>query len=138
MQMCKNGNGGLPENVVKGPWKNKGVKQPDIDMIQVQENLAFADDLTQQLMVGMIHQMGENGVDVSEKAYIRDMALIIELVKSAIHRDMGYKHPLQDFTKFFVDLTVEPDNTPVGEVRLETLESFMNQFKDDDDGPEVS
>jgi hypothetical protein len=107
-------------------------------MIQVQENLAFADDLTQQLMVGMIHQMGENGVDVSEKAYIRDMALIIELVKSAIHRDMGYKHPLQDFTKFFVDLTVEPDNTPVGEVRLETLESFMNQFKDDDDGPEVS
>ena len=67
--------------MVRGPWKNKTVKQPDIDMIQVQDNLAFIDDLTQELMVSMIHQMGENGIDVSEKSFIRDMALIIEMIK---------------------------------------------------------
>tara|TARA_B100001778_G_scaffold207633_1_gene171669 strand:- start:1025 stop:1441 length:417 start_codon:yes stop_codon:yes gene_type:complete len=133
-----NESGELPENVVRGPWKNKAVKQPDIDMIQVQDNLAFIDDLTQQLMVSMIHQMGENGIDVSEKAFIRDMALTIEIVKSTLYRDFGYKHPLQAFTKTFVDVTIEPDNTPIGEVQLETLETFVNQFEDDDDGPKIS
>ena len=103
-------------------------------MIQVQDNLAFIDDLTQQLMVSMIHQMGENGIDVSEKAFIRDMALTIEIVKSTLYRDFGYKHPLQAF----VDVTIEPDNTPIGEVQLETLETFVNQFEDDDDGPKIS
>ena len=83
-------------------------------MIQVQDNLAFIDDLTQELMVSMIHQMGENGIDVSEKSFIRDMALIIEMIKSTLYRDMGYKHPLQAFTQTFVDLVIEPDNTPIG------------------------
>ena len=133
-----NEGGELPENVVRGPWKNKAVKQPDIDMIQVQDNLAFIDDLTQQLMISMIHQMGENGIDVSEKSFIRDMALIIEMIKSTLHRDMGYKHPLQAFTQTFVDLVIEPDNTPIGEVRLETLENFVNQFEDDNNEPEIS
>jgi len=107
-------------------------------MIQVQDNLAFIDDLTQQLMISMIHQMGENGIDVSEKSFIRDMALIIEMIKSTLHRDMGYKHPLQAFTQTFVDLVIEPDNTPIGEVRLETLENFVNQFEDDNNEPEIS
>ena len=133
-----NENEELPENVVRGPWKNKAVKQPDMDMIQVQENLAFADELTQNLMVQMIYTLGENGIDVSDKRFIRDMALIIECVKSTIHRDMGYKHPLQAFTKTFVDVTIEPDNTPVGEVAIEALEKFVNQFEDDDDGPDIS
>ena len=124
--------------MVRGPWKNKTVKQPDIDMIQVQDNLAFIDDLTQEFMVSMIHQMGENGIDVSEKSFIRDMALIIEMIKSTLYRDMGYKHPLQAFTQTFVDLVIEPDNTPIGEVRLETLENFVNQFEDDNNEPEIS
>ena len=133
-----NKSGELPENVVRGPWKNKTVKQPDIDMIQVQDNLAFIDDLTQELMVSMIHQMGENGIDVSEKSFIRDMALIIEMIKSTLYRDMGYKHPLQAFTQTFVDLVIEPDNTPICEVRLETLENFVNKFEDDNNEPEIS
>ena len=124
--------------MVRGPWKNKAVKQPDIDMIQVQDNLAFIADLTQELMVSMIHQMSENGIDVSEKSFIRDMALIIEMIKSTLYRDMGYKHPLQAFTQTFVDLVIEPDNTPIGEVRLETLENFVNQFEDDNNEPEIS
>ena len=109
-----------------------------MDMIQVQENLAFADELTQNLMVQMIYTLGENGIDVSEKAFIRDMALTIEIVKSTLYRDFGYKHPLQAFTKTFVDVTIEPDNTPVGEVAIEALEKFVNQFEDDDDGPKIS
>ena len=69
------------------------VKQPDIDMITVQENIAIAEEMCQTVVVSMIHQLGENGVDIQEKSFIRDMGLVVELVKSAIYRDMGYKHP---------------------------------------------
>ena len=126
----------LPENVVRGPWSK--VKQPNIDALQAQENLAFANDLTQTLMVQMIHTMSENGIDVSEKSFVRDMGMIIELVKSTIYRDMGYEHVLQGLTDTFVDHTIEPDNTPTSEVNVETLDTFVNQFKDENDDPEIS
>ena len=86
----------------------------------------------------MIHQLGENGVDIQEKSFIRDMGLVVELVKSAIYRDMGYKHPLQEFVKAFVDLTVDPDNTPHSEVRLEDIEHLTRGLKEDGDDPKIS
>ena len=89
-------------------------------------------------MVQMIHTMSENGIDVNEKSFIRDMGMIIELVKSTIYRDMGYDHVLQGLTDTFVDLTIEPDNTPTSEVNVETLDTFVNQFKDENDDPEIS
>ena len=55
-------------NVISGPWKVKSKREvvvPDIDVIALQENIMFADDLTESLLVQMIHTMGENGVDVS-------------------------------------------------------------------------
>lgn len=129
---------GLPENVVRGPWGNGKVKQPNIDVVQAQENLAFADDLTQTLMIQMIHSMGENGIDVSENSFIRDMGMIIELVKATIYRDMGYTHALQGLTDNFVDLTIEADNTPISEVDIKSLDTFVKQFKDENDDPEIS
>ena len=135
--MSKDNENDLAENVIRGPWK-KAVKQPDIDMITVQENIAFAEEMCQTVVVSMIHQLGENGVDIQEKSFIRDMGLVVELVKSAIYRDMGYKHPLQEFVKAFVDLTVEPDNTPHSEVRLEDIENLTRGLKEDDDDPKIS
>jgi len=135
--MSKDNENDLAENVIRGPWK-KEVKQPDIDMITVQENIAFAEEMCQTVVVSMIHQLGENGVDIQEKSFIRDMGLVVELVKSAIYRDMGYKHPLQEFVKAFVDLTVEPDNTPHSEVRLEDIEHLTRGLKEDGDDPKIS
>ena len=128
----------LPENVVRGPWASAQVKQPNIDVVQAQENLAFADDLTQTLMIQMIHSMGENGIDVSENLFIQDMGMIIELVKATIYRDMGYVHALQGLTDTFVDLTIEADNTPVSEVDVKSIDTFVKQFKDEHDDPEIS
>jgi|TARA_B110000046_G_C12803930_1_gene318384 hypothetical protein len=129
-----------PNNVVKGPWPVKSgreVKLPDTDVIEMQQNIQFAEELTQSLMVQMIHTMSENGIDVSAKTFIRDMAMVISLVNGSIYRDMGMEHITQKFMEEYVDIHESDDDCYETEVDFETL-SVLSKMVEDDDDPEVS
>ena len=126
--------------MVKGPWPVKSgreVKLPDEDIIAMQQNIQFAEELTQSLMVQMIHTMSENGIDVSAKNFIRDMAMVISLVNGSIYRDMGMAHITQKFMEEYVNIDVEDDGSYETEVNFETIVELANLIEDDDD-PEVS
>ena len=129
-----------PNNVVKGPWPVKSgreVKLPNEDIIAMQQNIQFAEELTQSLMVQMIHTMSENGIDVSAKTFIRDMAMVISLVNGSIYRDMGMAHITQKFMEEYVNIDEEDDGSFETEVNFETIVELANLIEDDDD-PEVS
>ena len=129
-----------PNNVVKGPWPVKSgreVKLPDTDVIEMQQNIQFAEELTQSLMVQMIHTMSENGIEVSAKTFIRDMAMVISLVNGSIYRDMGMEHITQKFMEEYVDIHESDDDCYETEVDFETL-SVLTKMVEDDDDPEVS
>ena len=82
-------------NVIKGPWVNKkDVKIADIDGLQVIENLKFADDLTEGLMIQILTNFRENNIDVSNQRFSPDIAFMIEVLKAIKYRSMGYEHPL--------------------------------------------
>ena len=67
-------------NVIKGPWvNNKEVKISDIDGLEVIENLKFADDLTEGLMIQILTNFRENNIDVSDKRF---------RIESYTHRDV--------------------------------------------------
>ena len=126
--------------MVKGPWPVKSgreVKLPDEDIIAMQQNIQFAEELTQSLMVQMIHTMSENGIDVSAKTFIRDMAMVISLVNGSIYRDMGMAHITQKFMEEYVNIDEEDDGSFETEVNFETIVELANLIEDDDD-PEVS
>ena len=80
-------------------------------------------------MVQMIHTMGENGIDVSEKFFIRDMALTIELVKGAIYRDMKMEHPVHPFVEEFVDLSVLDDDSVLTEIDFDSINEIADLNK---------
>ena len=129
-----------PENVIKGPWLAKSgreVKLPDTDVIAMQQDMQFAEELTQSLMVQMIHTMSENGIDVSAKTFIRDMAMVISLVNGSIYRDMGMAHITQKFMEEYVDIHDNDGGSYETEVDFETITTLTNLIEDDDD-PEVS
>lgn len=129
-----------PNNVVKGPWPVKSgreVKLPNEDIIAMQQNIQFAEELTQSLMVQMIHTMSENGIDVSAKTFIRDMAMVISLVNGSIYRDMGMTHITQKFMEEYVNIDEDDDGSFETEVNFETIVELANLIEDDDD-PEVS
>ena len=125
-------------NVVQGPWPKtkRKVKLPDETAIELQERLGFAEELTQTLIVQMMHGMGENGIDISEKTFIRDIALLIEFTKGCIYRSMGLKHPTQKLFEELVEITIEPDNSVATEVNQDLLMKFLLLFGNDDD-PEI-
>ena len=130
-----------PENVIKGPWPAKSgreVKLPDTDVIAMQQDIQFAEELTQSLMVQMIHTMSENGIDVSAKTFIRDMAMVISLVNGSIYRDMGMAHITQKFMEEYVDIHDDDGGSYETEVDFETIVELANLIEDDDDDPEVS
>jgi len=131
-----------PENVIKGPWLAKSgreVKLPDTDVIAMQQDMQFAEELTQSLMVQMIHTMSENGIDVSAKTFIRDMAMVISLVNGSIYRDMGMAHITQKFMEEYVNIHDDDDDGSYEtEVDFETIVELANLIEDDDDDPEIS
>ena len=130
----------MVENVIQGPWpkSKRKVKVPDEDVLLLHEKLNFAEELCQSVIVQMIHTLGENGIDVSEKSFIRDMALIIEFTKGTIYRGMELPHEAQPILEHLVDLIMAPDNSIESEVNLNLINDYIKMLGEDDDGPEVS
>ena len=64
----QNGNAEENDNVIQGPWPKlkRRVKIPDEEFLRLQENMEFAEELNQKIIVQMIHTLGENGIGVSE------------------------------------------------------------------------
>ena len=137
----QNGNAKENDNVIQGPWpkSKRKVKLPDEEFLQMQENMEFAEELNQKIILQMIHTLGENGVSVSDDSFIRDLGLIIELTKGSIYRSMGIPHPTHEFFEALVDLDIdEDDNSIHSSLDFELLEKFVGNNNEDDDDPEIS
>ena len=140
----KNGNAKENENVIQGPWpkSKRKVKIPDEEVLQLRENMEFAEELNQKIIVHMIQTMGENGIAVADESFIRDLGLIIELTKGSIYRSMGIPHPTHEFFEALVDLHVDDDRSIHSQIDLDMIEKFVEISKyyedDEDDDPEIS
>ena len=104
--------------------------------------MEFAEELNRKIIIQMIQTMGENDIDVTDKSFIRDLGLIIEMTKGSIYRSMGISHPTHAFFETFVNIDVdENDNSMHSYLDFDLLEKFVEvskDFEDDDDPPEVS
>ena len=85
-------------NVIKGPWKNlkrsgRKINVPT-DIEKATEDLYFVDELTETLLVQLIHTSSENGFNIKNEKFIKDIGFISECVKAALLRQMKYKHPV--------------------------------------------
>ena len=143
MSNQKNGNAKENDNVIQGPWpkSKRKVKVPNEEVLQLQENIEFAEELNQKIIVHMIQTMGENGIGVSDESFIRDLGLIIELTKGSIYRSMGIPHPTHEFFEAMVEIEIEEDNSSMSStLDFDLLEKFIeiSKHKDDDYDPEVS
>ena len=81
----------------------------------------------------MIHTIGENKINVSNKDFIRDVGLLIEFVKGTIYRSMGLPHVTQKIFESFVEVTVDPDNNIHSEVNSDLLMKFFEVCKENND-----
>ena len=141
----KNGNAKENDNIIQGPWpkSKRKVKIPDEEFLLMQENMDFAEELNQKIVIQMIHTLGQNGIDVADAAFIRDLGLIIELIKGSIYRGMGIPHPTHAFVEALVDLELDEDKNIRSQIDLNIFDKvveiieYVENLESDDDPPEI-
>tara|TARA_Y100000296_G_C5055134_1_gene196862 strand:+ start:369 stop:683 length:315 start_codon:yes stop_codon:yes gene_type:complete len=104
--------------------------------------MEFAEELNQKIILQMIHTLSENGVNVSDYSFIRDLGLIIELTKGSIYRSMGIPHPTHGFFEAMVEIDIDEDNNNMSSTLdfdlLEELIEISKHNENDDDTDSVS
>jgi hypothetical protein len=112
--------------VIQFPKKGKPQKEIVIDNsgAELLESMMFAEHLTEGLVVNLVHNLAENGINTGEATFIKDLGFIIELVKATIHRDMGINHPIQDFVDLFVS-TKDEEGKLVTRLDIDLIEDIV-------------
>jgi hypothetical protein len=129
----------MTADIIKGPWKkSRKVVVPDTDEVAaLQETMLFCDELTETLMVQMIHAMGENGIDVTKDTFIQSMGFTIESVKATIFREMGLRHPLSMLMDKVTELKASEES--YSELNSEKLELILKLIDESHEPePEIS
>ena len=116
-----NGNEPVENNIIKGPWKSKRVKVPDNSVFELQQDMLFAEELCENVMVQVIYTLGENGIDIGDKDFLQDIAFVIEALKSTLYREMDMPHPLTPIIRSISEVSVE-------EVDDETKATIATKF----------
>ena len=129
------------DNIIEFPTKFKGHKVPiidDLDAVKMREDLDFADNLAEGLMINLIHNVGENGFDIKKDRFIGDISFLNEVVRGALYRQMGFAHPMQSFMDLIVKTETDEDKQIVTKVNLNKIDDLLPQSKDDGNGDDIS
>ena len=118
--------------VLKGPWKRvKTVKKSQTEKIS--NDMAFAEDVAESVMIPMIHGLGENGVDIKSDKFVAEIGFINEVVKAIVYRTMNYPHPMTGL----IDVTMSTKKESVEDVYskfdYEKIEDMLDSLKKDDE-----
>ena len=93
-------------NVVKGPWKRvKVISKSETD--RVTDDMALIDEIAESIIVPVIHNLAENGVDIKDEEFISEVGFLNEVVKSIMHRSLGYSHTMSDLIGSVMKLETE-------------------------------
>ena len=123
-------------NVIKGPWTPKEiVSENELDATKALK-LAFAEALTQQIVVQLIYTMSQNDVDVADNSFVYDIGLIIELTKGCIYRSIGLPHPTHLLTEVLKSLPTDHQGKKYSEDHVAEVLEMLESMEDDDDEPE--
>ena len=133
--------------IIQGPWKKskRKVKLLNDDAIKLQETIGFIDDLTQTLIVQMIHTIKENDIDVEKESFVQNMAFIIEMVRAALLKEMSLDTNMTKIMDVLFEMLFNsnPDSDPEALVKLEVddLKSIITKMRmeeNDDVDPELA
>ena len=95
-----------PSNVVKGPWKRvKVISKSETD--RVTEDMARLYEIAESIMIPTIHNLSENGVDIKDEEFLSEIGFLNEVIKSIMHRSLGYTHPMSDLISTVMKLETE-------------------------------
>lgn len=94
-------------NVIQGPWKPN--KKNSEAKKKVDEDMNFIEELTERIMVQLIHTMNENQIDIKNKYFSQEIGFLNETVKSMLYREFGYPHPVTRMIQTVVSIVTDQE-----------------------------
>ena len=73
----------------------------------------FIEQLSEEIVLHIIHVLQDNAVRMKDEAFLRDLAVIIESIKSLIYRDFGRRHKMQEISDALATIKKLPDGKQV-------------------------
>jgi|TARA_B110000211_G_scaffold18054_1_gene18762 hypothetical protein len=81
----------------------------------------FVEQITESLILDIIHVLQENAVETKTDIFLRDLAIIIESIKSLLKRDFGIEHPMHNITDAIVRIHNLNDGRKVTDINYNNV-----------------
>ena len=102
----------FPAHKARKPKTDLATKQTEEQANVIKENI-FIEQLVEEFTLDFIHVLQENAIVMKNDTFLRDLAVVIESIKSLIKRDFKKKHPMQSITDVIAKISVLPDGKKV-------------------------
>tara|TARA_B100000902_G_C27068849_1_gene792958 strand:- start:69 stop:488 length:420 start_codon:yes stop_codon:yes gene_type:complete len=76
----------------------------------------FIEQLTEQLSLDILSVFQENVVHLKSDLFLRDLAMVIESIKSLLKRDFGKQHPMQSVTDSFINIATTKEGRKLTDI----------------------
>ena len=76
----------------------------------------FIEQLTEQLSLDILAVFQENVVHLKSDLFLKDLALVIESIKSLLKRDFGKPHPMQSITDSFINIATTKEGRKLTDI----------------------
>ena len=124
--------------IIQGPWKELKRKadhtyENAIKLRELKSTINFVDDLTGSLIIQMIHSIKENGIDVEEESFVKNMSFIIEMVRATLLKEMSLNTNMTKIMDILFEIIFNPDSD------IDELKSAIYKIREEDNnGPEMA
>ena len=102
----------FPVHKARKPKTNLASKQSEEESKKIKEDI-FIEQLVEEFTLDFIHVLQENAITMKNETFLRDLAVVIESIKSLIKRDFKQKHPMQTITDALAKISVLPNGKKV-------------------------
>ena len=76
----------------------------------------FIEQLTEQLSLDILSVFQENVVHLKSDLFLKDLALVIESIKSLLKRDFGKQHTMQSITDSFINIATTKEGRKLTDI----------------------
>jgi len=104
-------------------YNNEQAHRPELseeEARQIKED-KFVEQITESLILDIIHVLQENVVDTKTDVFLRDLAIVIESIKGLLKRDFGRKHPMHTISDSLAKIHTLKDGRKVTDINYSNL-----------------
>lgn len=104
----------MTDNVIMFPGSRREAPPQSVEEIVdkvTQTRKEHVDSVMMDLIPDFVHLFGSYGLDINSDEYVKDVAMIMEAVKSMISRQYKLQHPFHEMVDNIFDYSYNEDNT---------------------------